>query len=360
MKYKNTAALLLLASPLCAVGQEVAVSSPDTILKEPLQAVVVGQEGAEEEHEHQGMVEARKRSFFQRFKRKPKTSMGQVDPALQAKLSAIYELMEVEGYDMRLVEGYRSPERQAQLVANGGGVTQVGPGRSCHQYGLAVDSAIFVKGKASWNMNDPVVRRGYMRYGELAVAAGLQWGGNWTSFKDYPHVEMRSACQLAIRTKNYKLGESVQRIAEAAPKKPSKARSFIDRLLGRVDHEAAVCLAETESAFEVGFEMSSSQLPGPLDIAYGLNFGLPTNGFCFGQACSIESALAVVDPFDQFYGSEEGEALMCQSNGAEIEFICGGDPFFPSIEAVQRFNGQPTERWAFYANPIFVRQSVNS
>ncbi|CAO3300496.1 M15 family metallopeptidase [Stenotrophomonas maltophilia] len=113
---------------------------------------------------------------------------------LREKIEAIQEVMEAEGFDLRPLEGYRSPERQAVLLASASGVTSVGAWSSCHNYGLALDAAIYVNGKPSWNLGDPHVIAGYERFGELAEILGLNWGGRWTSPKDYPHVEMRAEC----------------------------------------------------------------------------------------------------------------------------------------------------------------------
>ncbi len=120
---------------------------------------------------------------------------SRLDDDLQQRVLAVYRVMrEQYGYEMVLTEGYRSPERQAALPK---AVTRAGPWQSCHQYGLAVDSAVFKDGKLQWDLGDGWVNRGYMLYGQLAKEAGLQWGGDWQSIKDYPHVEKAGACRSA-------------------------------------------------------------------------------------------------------------------------------------------------------------------
>lgn len=124
---------------------------------------------------------------------------NRIDPDFQQRVLAVYRVMrEQYGYEMALVEGYRSPQRQAEL-ARGGKATRAGAGLSCHQYGLAVDSAPLRDGKLQWDMNDPWTRQGYYLYGKLAQEAGLEWGGSWRSLKDYVHVESKAACRAAIR-----------------------------------------------------------------------------------------------------------------------------------------------------------------
>ncbi|MFD0739562.1 M15 family metallopeptidase [Lysobacter koreensis] len=123
-----------------------------------------------------------------------------IDAAFQQRVLAVYQVMrEQYGYEMVLVEGYRSPQRQAELARKGRGTTRAGAGQSCHQYGLAVDSAPLRDGKLQWDMQDPWTRRGYFLYGELAQQAGLEWGGAWRSLKDYVHLESKHACRAARR-----------------------------------------------------------------------------------------------------------------------------------------------------------------
>lgn len=130
---------------------------------------------------------------------------NQIDPDLQQRVLAIYEVMRRQyGYEMVLIEGYRSPERQAELMA-GGKATRAGAWQSCHQYGLGVDSAPIRDGRLQWDMEDPWTRRGYFLYGELAEQAGLDWGGNWRSIKDYVHVEATARCKVARSAKRDEL-----------------------------------------------------------------------------------------------------------------------------------------------------------
>lgn len=136
------------------------------------------------------------------FRHRDRPQWDGVHPELRIKLESIYAQMHAEGFDIRLAEGFRSHERQAQLLASAKGVTQVGPGRSCHNYGYAADSVVFKRGRPSWDLKDTDVSRGYARYGELAQAAGLRWGGAWKGFQDMPHVEMTGDCRLAIRARD--------------------------------------------------------------------------------------------------------------------------------------------------------------
>lgn len=114
-----------------------------------------------------------------------------LDREFTQRLLVVFRLMkERHGYDMVLIEGYRSPERQAALLEQGSHVTQAAAGMSYHQYGLAADSAFFKDGKVVISERDAWAMRGYELYGEIAEQVGLTWGGNW-KMQDYGHVELR-------------------------------------------------------------------------------------------------------------------------------------------------------------------------
>lgn len=115
-----------------------------------------------------------------------------LDEVFRQRVLMLYRIMqEQHGYDMVLLEGYRSPERQAQLAGLGSHVTQAGPGRSYHQHGLAVDSAFLRNGRVVISEQDPWAMRGYQLYGQTAALLGLTWGGDWKGLADYGHVELQ-------------------------------------------------------------------------------------------------------------------------------------------------------------------------
>ncbi|GAB2844749.1 M15 family metallopeptidase [Pseudoduganella ginsengisoli] len=129
---------------------------------------------------------------------RPMTASASRDWALldkdfaQRLLLAFRIMKERHGYDMALLEGYRSPQRQDALAALGAGVTNAAAFQSWHQYGLAADCAFIRDGKLVISEQDPWAMRGYQLYGEVAASLGLTWGGNW-KMRDYGHAELRVA-----------------------------------------------------------------------------------------------------------------------------------------------------------------------
>lgn len=90
-----------------------------------------------------------------------------------------------------ITETTRSFERSAQLYNQGR--TTPGPivsnakaGQSLHNYSLAIDFMLQINGKSSW-----VVDANWIKVANVFKKYGFSWGGDWTSFKDYPHVENR-------------------------------------------------------------------------------------------------------------------------------------------------------------------------
>ncbi len=115
-----------------------------------------------------------------------------LDADFRQRLLTVYRLMEKHGYRMALLEGYRSPERQAQLARLGPHVTRAGAYQSYHQYGLAADSAFYRDGRIVISEKDPWAMEGYRLYGQYAESVGLNWGGRW-QLMDFGHVELRKA-----------------------------------------------------------------------------------------------------------------------------------------------------------------------
>jgi peptidoglycan L-alanyl-D-glutamate endopeptidase CwlK len=88
-----------------------------------------------------------------------------------------------------VVQTLRTFEEQELLYEKGRSrpgpkVTDAKPGSSYHNYGLAIDFCLKIDGKLSW-----VVDENWKKVAGIFKAHGFSWGGEWTSLKDYPHVE---------------------------------------------------------------------------------------------------------------------------------------------------------------------------
>lgn len=103
------------------------------------------------------------------------------------------------GIEVVITHGYRSVEEQDALFAQGRSssgniVTNARGGESYHNYGLAIDFALRTPdGDIVWDMKRDDNGNGkadWMEVVDLAKELGFTWGGDWTNFPDYPHLQM--------------------------------------------------------------------------------------------------------------------------------------------------------------------------
>ena len=94
--------------------------------------------------------------------------------------------LEIAPVDFMVIEGLRTVERQRQLVAKGASQTM----RSRHLTGHAVDIAPVVGGAIRWDW--PLYDRLAVAVKQAAreVSVPVEWGGDWTTFKDGPHWQL--------------------------------------------------------------------------------------------------------------------------------------------------------------------------
>ena len=86
-----------------------------------------------------------------------------------------------------VTEGLRTKERQEQLVAAGASKTM----NSRHLTGHAVDLAATVGGEIRWDW--PLYRTlaDLMKSAAEIEKVDIVWGGDWLTFRDGPHFELR-------------------------------------------------------------------------------------------------------------------------------------------------------------------------
>ena len=101
---------------------------------------------------------------------------------------------------VRITDAYRTFAQQTLLYNQGRTlpgkiVTNAKAGQSIHNYGFAVDFCLLINGKTvSWDIkkdwdNDKIAD--WMECVAIFKANGWDWGGDWKSFKDYPHFEKK-------------------------------------------------------------------------------------------------------------------------------------------------------------------------
>ena len=109
-------------------------------------------------------------------------------PNFRAAVLDIQKALNSEGIPFKIFEGFRSPEKQAQLYAQGrttpgSKVTHAPPWSTLHNYGLAVDFVLFIDDSWTWDTSG-LKAEYWKRLQEVALEKGLRLG-----YVDLPHVE---------------------------------------------------------------------------------------------------------------------------------------------------------------------------
>jgi len=126
----------------------------------------------------------------------PITSLHPQVAAARDKLIAASSAV---GIPIAITDEFRSHKEQEALFRKGrtdGGsiVTHARGGESYHNYGLAIDYALRTEsGDVIWDLaydGNGNGRSDWLEVAAIAKKLGFEWGGDFTSFKDYPHLQM--------------------------------------------------------------------------------------------------------------------------------------------------------------------------
>ena len=154
--------------------------------------------------------------------------IGDVHPSLKEYAIELIKRCYKEGILVQLSSGYRSFVDQAYIygqgrysykfkgkeygrLKDGNGkslpiVSNAEPGESIHNYGLAIDYFLVSEdgNQSLWTVNAD-----WKRVAAIAKSMGFEWGGDWSSFRDYPHLQY---------TKGLTLGQIAKGLRPAFPK----------------------------------------------------------------------------------------------------------------------------------------------
>lgn len=114
------------------------------------------------------------------------TLLPQVQPYARALVNKAVQ----HGITIKILAGTRTYEEQDELFAQGRTkpgriVTNARGGYSNHNFGIAFDIGVFEG--ANYLGESPK----YKAVGALGMDLGLDWGGNWKTFLDEPHFQLR-------------------------------------------------------------------------------------------------------------------------------------------------------------------------
>ncbi|WP_340034046.1 M15 family metallopeptidase [Paenibacillus sp. FSL H3-0302] len=170
-------------------------------------------------------------------KSKSSTRLIGLHPVVLAAATVLIERCYARGVPIVITQGLRTIAEQDALYAQGRTkpgsiVTNAKGGYSYHNFGLAVDFALLLPNgsSVSWDMNRDYNGnniKDWIEVVEEAKKLGFEWGGDWTTFKDYPHFQMVFGLTLTQLRAGSKPSETVM----------AKASAIIERLKGEVDED---------------------------------------------------------------------------------------------------------------------------
>lgn len=142
-------------------------------------------------------------TFHQRSERNIMT----LHPKAQEAARKFLKRLSDEGINARIISGTRTYAEQDDLYAKGR--TKPGPkvcnakgGQSNHNFSIAWDIGIF-DAQGAYLPESPL----YEKAAKVALVDGLEWGGNWQSFKDRPHYQLITGLSIEEVRARFERGE---------------------------------------------------------------------------------------------------------------------------------------------------------
>jgi len=124
-------------------------------------------------------------------------NINDLHPRVKAMCELFIQHCKAEGVNVTITSTFRDKESQDALYAQGrtapgNKVTKAKGGESFHNYKLAFDCVPVVNGVAQWNDNSL-----WNRIGQYGKECGLEWGGDFKSFKDKPHFQWSNGLTIS-------------------------------------------------------------------------------------------------------------------------------------------------------------------
>jgi peptidoglycan L-alanyl-D-glutamate endopeptidase CwlK len=139
---------------------------------------------------------------FDEFYNQTANELGRFDTRSEAVISTLLPKAQIAArkcmnaakgapFVVKLLSGTRSYAEQDMLFAKKPKVTNARGGQSNHNFGIAWDVGIFVNG-VYYEGKNAKEDKAYVDLAKLVKAAvpGVEWGGDWKSFKDKPHYQL--------------------------------------------------------------------------------------------------------------------------------------------------------------------------
>jgi peptidoglycan L-alanyl-D-glutamate endopeptidase CwlK len=145
---------------------------------------------------------------FGTFHQRSEGNILTLHPKAQESARKFLKLLQDAKINARIISGTRTYAEQNALYAkgrpdNGPKVTNAKGGQSNHNFGIAWDIGIFTS-DGGYLGDSPL----YEKAAKIAQLPELEWGGNWSSFKDKPHYQLKTGLSIQEVRQRFEKGES--------------------------------------------------------------------------------------------------------------------------------------------------------
>mgnify|MGYP000302975264 CR=1 FL=1 len=128
-------------------------------------------------------------------------SLDDLHPYVKYLAEELIEAAKAHGIDILITSTFRDYESQNAIYAQGrtkpgAKVTNAKGGQSYHNFKIAFDIVPLRGGKPVWNTGGADGQL-WQTVGKLGTDLGLEWAGNWKTFKEFPHFQFTGGLTLA-------------------------------------------------------------------------------------------------------------------------------------------------------------------
>lgn len=166
---------------------------------------------AAEDAAYQSYLDIQKQlgTFDPRSERNIQTLLPEMQKRARLILGVGKKRQPVTGLSCVILSGTRTYVEQNRLYALRPKVTNAHGGESNHNFGIAVDIGLFANNHYLTGAN-ATEEKAYRDFAEAVKrdVHDIAWGGDWVSFKDYPHYEFKTDKTLKEIRRLFEAGAS--------------------------------------------------------------------------------------------------------------------------------------------------------
>lgn len=153
-----------------------------------------------------------------KFDDRTEKHLATLDPKARPKFRAFISAAKAEsaklGCSYVAICGNRTYAEQDALyaqgrTADGPKVTNARGGFSNHNFGIAMDFGVFSEGQYLDKTDPSKAAKVHRACAKHAGDNGIEWGGDWESFPDYPHFEIATGLSTSQKRTRFELTGSV-------------------------------------------------------------------------------------------------------------------------------------------------------